>query len=78
MWTPIIGLEIHAQLLTKSKMFCSCSTDYLNAKPNENTCEVCLGYPGTLPVVNEQAVLFAVKAAKALNCEIHEISRFDR
>ncbi len=78
MWEPVIGLEIHAQLLTKSKMFCSCSTDYLNAKPNENTCEVCLGYPGTLPVINEQAVIFAVKAAKALNCEIHEISRFDR
>jgi aspartyl-tRNA(Asn)/glutamyl-tRNA(Gln) amidotransferase subunit B len=78
MWETVIGLEIHAQLLTKSKMFCSCSTDYLNAKPNENTCEVCLGYPGTLPVINEQAVLFAVKAAKALNCNIHKISRFDR
>ncbi len=78
MWKPVIGLEIHAQLLTKSKMFCSCSTDYLNSKPNENTCEVCLGYPGTLPVINEQAVKFAVKAAKALNCEIHKISRFDR
>ena len=78
MWETVIGLEIHAQLLTKSKMFCSCSTDYLDAEPNENTCEVCLGYPGTLPVINEQAVIFAVKAAKALNCDIHKISRFDR
>ncbi len=78
MWKPVIGLEIHAQLLTNSKMFCSCSTDYLNAEPNENTCEICLGYPGTLPTINEQAVVFAVKAAKALNCEIHRTSRFDR
>lgn len=73
----IIGLEVHAELSTKSKIFCSCSTEF-GAPPNTNTCPICLGHPGVLPVVNEQAVIFAIKAALALNCEIAEYTKFDR
>ncbi len=74
----IIGLEIHAQLLTKSKMFCSCSADYAGAPPNTHVCPVCLGMPGTLPVINRKAVEYAIMAALALNCEISEYVKFDR
>jgi aspartyl-tRNA(Asn)/glutamyl-tRNA(Gln) amidotransferase subunit B len=74
----VIGLEVHAQLLTRSKMFCSCPADYLGAKPNANTCPVCLGLPGALPVTNEQAVELTVRTALALNCTIPEFTKFDR
>lgn len=74
---PVIGLEIHVQLKTKSKMFCSCSTEF-NAPPNTNVCPVCLGLPGALPTVNKEAVLMGIKAAIALGCEINLTSVFAR
>jgi aspartyl-tRNA(Asn)/glutamyl-tRNA(Gln) amidotransferase subunit B len=74
----VVGLEVHAQVLTQSKMFCSCSTDYLTSTPNSNTCPVCLGLPGSLPVINRRAVEATLRTALALNCEIPEFSKFDR
>jgi aspartyl-tRNA(Asn)/glutamyl-tRNA(Gln) amidotransferase subunit B len=74
----VVGLEVHAQILTQSKMFCSCSTDYLTAPPNSHTCPVCLGLPGSLPVINRRAVEATIRTALALNCEIPEFSKFDR
>lgn len=74
----VIGLEVHSQLLTKSKMFCSCSTDYAYAAPNTHVCPICMGMPGVLPVINEQAVVYTIMTALALNCEIPEYSKFDR
>ena len=74
---PVIGLEVHAQLKTKTKIFCGCSTKFGNA-PNANTCPVCTGMPGVLPVLNKQAVTFAIKAALATHCNINRESRFDR
>jgi aspartyl-tRNA(Asn)/glutamyl-tRNA(Gln) amidotransferase subunit B len=73
----VIGLEIHAQLLTQSKMFCGCSTAF-GAPPNTHVCPVCLGMPGALPVANRTAVELAVRAALALNCTVHETSVFAR
>ncbi len=74
----VIGLEVHSQLLTRSKMFCSCSTDYANAAPNTHVCPVCMGMPGVLPVINKQAVAYTIMTALALNCSIPEYSKFDR
>jgi aspartyl-tRNA(Asn)/glutamyl-tRNA(Gln) amidotransferase subunit B len=74
---PIIGLEVHAQLLTKTKLFCRCSTEF-NAPSNANTCPICNGHPGTLPVLNKRAVEFAVKAGLALGCKISLKSVFSR
>ncbi|MBI5946790.1 MAG: Asp-tRNA(Asn)/Glu-tRNA(Gln) amidotransferase subunit GatB [Chloroflexi bacterium] len=74
----VIGLEVHCQLVTKSKMFCGCSADYSGAEPNTHVCPVCLGMPGVLPVINEQAIAFIVKTGLALNCEISPFSKFDR
>jgi aspartyl-tRNA(Asn)/glutamyl-tRNA(Gln) amidotransferase subunit B len=74
----IIGLEVHAQLLTASKMFCPCPADYANAEPNTHCCPICLGYPGVLPVINQQAVEYTLMTALALNLEIPEFSKFDR
>ncbi|MCP3942247.1 MAG: Asp-tRNA(Asn)/Glu-tRNA(Gln) amidotransferase subunit GatB [Desulfobacteraceae bacterium] len=74
---PVIGLEVHAQLKTKTKIFCNCSTQF-GRSPNENTCPVCTGMPGVLPVLNFQAVTFAIKAALATGCKIARESRFDR
>ncbi|MFB6291708.1 MAG: Asp-tRNA(Asn)/Glu-tRNA(Gln) amidotransferase subunit GatB [Candidatus Bipolaricaulia bacterium] len=74
----VIGLEIHAQLLTETKLFCGCSADYFGKEPNSNTCPVCLGMPGTLPVLNKRAVDYGLRAAMALNCKIPERSKFDR
>lgn len=73
----IIGLEVHAELLTKSKIFCSCPNSF-GQKPNTNICPVCLGLPGSLPVFNENALDLALTAALALHCEISSFSRFDR
>jgi len=74
----VVGLEVHAQVLTVSKMFCGCSTEYLTAPPNANTCPVCLGLPGSLPVINRRAVEATIRTALALNCEIPAFSKFDR
>jgi aspartyl-tRNA(Asn)/glutamyl-tRNA(Gln) amidotransferase subunit B len=76
-YEPVIGLEVHVQLLTRTKIFCSCSAAF-GAPPNTNVCPVCLGLPGSLPVLNREAVEFAVRAAMALNCEIRETSIFAR
>src|SRR6476660_5432558 len=68
-YEPIIGLEVHAQLLTHSKIFCGCSTQF-GREPNQNTCPVCAGFPGVLPVLNKQVVEFAIKAGLATHCTI--------
>jgi aspartyl-tRNA(Asn)/glutamyl-tRNA(Gln) amidotransferase subunit B len=76
-WETVIGLEVHVQLLTRTKMFCGCSAAY-GDPPNANVCPVCLGLPGALPVPNEQAVRLAVRAAYALGCAVHPHSVFAR
>jgi aspartyl-tRNA(Asn)/glutamyl-tRNA(Gln) amidotransferase subunit B len=73
----VIGLEVHVELLTKSKVFCNCTTEF-GGEVNTHCCPVCLGMPGVLPVLNKKAVEYAIKAALALNCEIPEFSKFDR
>src|SRR6185369_16003249 len=73
----VIGLEVHVQLLTKTKLFCGCSTEF-GLPPNSATCPVCIGMPGVLPVMNRQAFELALKAALALNCTIPEHTKWDR
>jgi len=76
---PVIGLEVHAELLTQSKMFCGCAVvDPTSAEPNSSVCEICTGMPGSLPVINQRAVEFAIRVALALNCSISETSVFAR
>ncbi|MFZ2190380.1 MAG: Asp-tRNA(Asn)/Glu-tRNA(Gln) amidotransferase subunit GatB [Candidatus Magasanikiibacteriota bacterium] len=77
-YTPIIGMEVHVELKTKSKMFCSCKNDPDLAEPNTNICPICLAHPGTLPVPNQQAIAWTVLIGKALGCTIREYSKFDR
>jgi len=77
-YQPVIGLEIHAELKTASKMFCDCLNDPEAKEPNINICPICLGHPGTLPVINQKAVEFVIKTALALNCQIPQSAKFDR
>ncbi|HNX68180.1 MAG TPA: Asp-tRNA(Asn)/Glu-tRNA(Gln) amidotransferase subunit GatB [Candidatus Omnitrophota bacterium] len=76
-YEAVIGLEVHVQLKTKSKLFCSCSTEF-GAEGNSHTCPVCLGWPGSLPVVNEEALKLGIRAGLALNCKVAERLKFDR
>ncbi len=77
-YQPVIGLEIHVELRTKSKMFCSCRNDPDEKHPNVNICPVCMGHPGVLPVINKEAVRRVIKTGLALNCQISKNSKFDR
>lgn len=77
-YEPVIGLEIHVELNTKSKMFCRCGTDYFGTEPNTHTCPVCLGLPGALPFTNEEAIRSCIKIGLALNCTITRPSLFER
>ena len=77
-YETVIGLEVHVQLRTQSKMFCSCRADYQTAPANTRVCPVCLGLPGTLPVINKKAVEFTIMTGLALGCEIPKLTKFDR
>jgi len=76
-YETVIGLEVHVQLKTRTKIFCSCSTRF-GAPANANTCPICLGMPGVLPVLNRQAVEFAMAACLATHCTVEPVNRVDR
>src|SRR5258707_4081881 len=76
-YEPVIGLEVHVQLSTRTKIFCGCPTSF-GAPPNTNVCPVCLGLPGALPVLSRQAVELAIKSGLALHCQVRSKSRFAR
>src|SRR5450755_1676557 len=76
-YEPVIGLEVHVQLLTNTKIFCACANRFGDA-PNANVCPVCLGLPGSLPVLNKRVIEMAARASQALHCAVHEHSRFAR
>ena len=76
-YETVVGLEIHCELSTKTKIFCSCTTEF-GGEPNTHCCPVCTGVPGTLPVLNRSVVEYAIRAGLALNCDITERNRFDR
>ena len=77
-YETVIGLEVHAQLLTRSKMFCGCPSDYQDAAPNATVCPVCMGMPGVLPVINQRAIELVVRTGLALECDIAPFTKFDR
>src|SRR4030043_15548 len=76
-YQAVIGLEVHVHLKTKTKAFCGCSTEF-GQEPNSQVCPVCLGLPGSLPVLNKTALDYAVKVALALSCQVQEYTKFDR
>ncbi|MFA6055763.1 MAG: Asp-tRNA(Asn)/Glu-tRNA(Gln) amidotransferase GatCAB subunit B, partial [Thermodesulfovibrionales bacterium] len=76
-YETVIGLEVHAQMLTETKIFCGCSTKF-GAGPNTQSCQICIGMPGVLPVLNKKALEFAVRTGLAVNCSISRYSRFAR
>src|SRR5215218_4676751 len=77
-YETVIGLEVHAQLLTRSKMYCGCSAEYANAAPNSHVCPVCLGLPGALPVINRAAVEHVLATGSAIGASTPEATRWDR
>ena len=77
-YETVIGLEVHVQLKTSSKMFCSCAASYQEMEPNTLVCPVCMGMPGSLPIINREAVRLTILNGLALNCNIGELTRFDR
>jgi aspartyl-tRNA(Asn)/glutamyl-tRNA(Gln) amidotransferase subunit B len=77
-YQTVVGMEVHAQLLTRTKMFCRCSADYQGAPPNTHTCPTCLGLPGAMPVINQAAVEATIKTGLALNCQISKTAVFAR
>jgi len=77
-YEPVIGIEIHARISTKTKMFCRCSNEIFDERPNSHVCGICMGFPGMLPATNEEAVRKGIKAALAMKCKINEFSKFDR
>src|SRR3989344_4453252 len=77
-YTPTIGLEVHAELKTQTKMFCGCKNDPSEQHPNLNVCPVCLGHPGTLPTINKEAVKLVIRAGLAIGAKINPVTKFDR